>query len=113
MRPGPRAGDKAAFLFALRLKDAYGEVDAIAAGSFARALLPGNPSPGEFQSDAALRRRIEEVLAGLEGEGGPVELRLRSYVTPQGRGRSREGDRRCKRYSVVTPWSLEDGVGFP
>lgn len=108
LRPGPKRGDEDCFLFALCLEDAYGSIDAVASGPDAQRLLPGNPSPEEFLSNEGSRRRVEELLAGLEGEnGGIVTLRVRSYVVEHRHERVRGSNRNIKGYSIVSPSSLQ------
>lgn len=113
MRQGPEPGDGPRFLFMLRLEDNDGVVDAVATGMDASQLLPGSPSPEEFYRSEEMRGRVQRTLERLESEGGGMwGLRLRSYVTPtEGGGGS---DCRmpvcCKRYSIVSPSSLEEGL---
>ena len=106
VRQGPGPGDGPRFLFMLRLEDDDGVVDAVAAGSDASHLLPGSPSPEQFHRSEEVRGRVQRALERLESEGSGVwGLRLRSYLTPMDGGQAY-----CKRYSIVAPSSLEEGL---
>lgn len=108
MRDGPRRSDGPQYLFALKLQDDSGEVEAVAAGADARRLLPGAPSPAKFRADAGVRARVERALAGAEApDSGGVRLRLRSYLAPL--GGIGHGGEKCKRYSIVAPSCFEEG----
>ena len=116
VRQGPGPGDGLRFLFILRLEDDGGVVDAVATGLDASHLLPGSPSPEQFYHSEDVRGRVQRALERLESEGGGINrLRLRSYLTPmESGGRGGGSDSRspvcCKRYSIVAPSSLEEGM---
>lgn len=111
MRKRPGWDNKPHYLFTLRLEDDFGVVEAVAAGPDASLLLPGAPSPVEFQASPDVQDRVERVLTRLEAAGaaganaGVLGLRLRSYLAPLV-GMDQRGQF-CKRYSIIAPSRLE------